>query len=99
MERNPPLHKKSHARRPALTLLLLGLLALVAGCGGGGDSGDARALIDKAFSNSITSADMTLNIQAKVEGVQQLQQPVSLKVTGPFQSNGGKKLPSFDFDV
>jgi hypothetical protein len=77
-------------------------LALVAGCGdsgGGGSSEDARALIDKAFKSSIPSADMTLNIQAKVSGVAQLTQPISLKVAGPYQSNGKGKLPSFNWQV
>jgi hypothetical protein len=76
-------------------------VAVVAGCGGGGggSSEDARALIDKAFKTSIPSADMTLNIQAEVRGVAQLQQPVSLKVAGPYQSNGGKKLPDFNWQV
>src|SRR3954462_15443655 len=76
-------------------------LALVAGCGGGGggSSTDGRALIDKAFKASIPSADMTLNIQAKVNGVAQLSQPISLKVAGPYQSNGKGKLPSFNWQV
>src|SRR3954453_13904311 len=76
-------------------------LALVAGCGGGGggSSEDARATIDKAFKTPITSADMTLNIQAKVNGVAQLSQPISLKVAGPYQSNGKGKLPSFNWQV
>src|SRR3954453_22924941 len=76
-------------------------LALVAGCGGGGggSSEDARATIDKAFKTPITSADMTLNIEAKVNGVPQLQQPIGVKVAGPFQSNGKGKLPSFNWQV
>src|SRR3954453_5877711 len=76
-------------------------LALVAGCGGGGggSSKDARALIDKAFKQSISSANMTLNVEAKVNGVPQLQQPISLKVSGPYQSNGKGKLPSFNWQV
>src|SRR3954451_3175761 len=76
-------------------------LALVAGCGGGGggSSEDARATIDKAFKTPITSADMTLNIQAKVNGVAQLSQPISLKIAGPYQSNGKGKLPSFNWQV
>jgi hypothetical protein len=86
--------------RTAPILVLLAAVALIAGCGGGGGSSkDARALIDKAFKQSITSADMTLNIQAKVNGVAQLQQPISLKVAGPFQSNGKGKLPSFNWQV
>jgi hypothetical protein len=85
----------------ALIFALLAVAALIAGCGGGGggSSADARALIDKAFKTSIPSADMTLNITAEVRGVAQLQQPVSLKVAGPYQSNGGKKLPDFNWQV
>jgi hypothetical protein len=87
--------------RTALIFALLAAVALVAGCGGGGggSSKDARALIDKAFKTSIPSADVTLNIQAEVRGIAQLQQPVSLKVAGPYQSNGGKKLPNFNWQV
>jgi hypothetical protein len=85
----------------ALIFALLAAVALVAGCGGGGggSSEDARALIDKAFKTSIPSADMTLNIQAEVRGVAALQQPVSLKIAGPYQSNGGKQLPDFNWQV
>lgn len=96
------MHDKPRPLRAALTLSLLAIAALagLVGCGGGGGSSkDARALIDKAFQQSISSADMSLNVEAKVDGVQQLQQPISLKVTGPFQSNGKGKLPSLDFKV
>lgn len=96
------MHDKPRLLRAPLTLALLVAVALagLAGCGGGGGSGkDARALIDKAFQQSISSADMTLNVEAKVDGVAQLEQPISLKVTGPFQSNGKGKLPSFDLKV
>jgi hypothetical protein len=86
-------------KRLVLVVSILAL-ALVAGCGGGGGSStDARALIDKAFKSSIPSADMTLNIQAKVNGVAQLSQPIGLKVAGPYQSNGKGKLPSFNWQV
>jgi hypothetical protein len=86
--------------RTASIVVLLAAVALIAGCGGGGgNSKDARALLDKAFKQPITSADMTLNIEAKVNGIAQLQQPISLKVAGPFQSNGKGKLPSFNWQV
>jgi hypothetical protein len=97
-----PVHHFARPLRAALTLSLLvalGLLGLVGCGGGGGNSGDARALIDKAFKQPISSADMTLNIEAKVNGVASLQQPVSLKVSGPYQSNGKKKLPGFNWQV
>lgn len=87
--------------RAALVISLLAAVALVTGCGssGGGSSSDARALIDKAFTHSIPSATMTLNIQAKISGIAQLTQPVNLKVAGPYQSNGKGKLPSFNWQV
>jgi hypothetical protein len=86
--------------RTAPVLVLLAAVALIAGCGGGGGSSkDARALIDTAFKQSIGSAEMTLNIEAKVNGVAQLSQPISLKVAGPYQSNGKGKLPSFNWQV
>ena len=94
------MHRKIKWVRLALVGSLLAAVALVAGCGGdSGSSKDARALIDKAFKQSIPSAEMTLNIQAKVNGVAQLQQPVSLKVAGPYESNGKGKLPSFNWQV
>jgi hypothetical protein len=87
-------------RTAPIVVVLLAAVALMAGCGGGsGSSKDARALLDKAFHQSITSADMTLNIEAKVNGIPQLQQPINLKVAGPFQSNGKGKLPSFNWQV
>jgi hypothetical protein len=86
--------------RTAPVLVLLAAVALMAGCGGGGGSSkDARALLDTAFKQSISSADMTLNIEAKINGIAQLQQPINLKVAGPFQSNGKGKLPSFNWQV
>jgi hypothetical protein len=95
------LFDKPRPRRAALTLSLLAAAALLAltGCGGGGSSKDARALIDKAFKSSVGSADVALNIEAKVNGVASLQQPISLKIAGPYKSNGKGKLPSFNWNV
>jgi hypothetical protein len=94
------LHRKINWVRLALLGSLLAAVALVAGCGGdSGSSKDARVLIDRAFKQSIPSAELTLNIQAKINGIAQLSQPVSLKVAGPYQSNGKGKLPSFNWQV
>src|SRR5204862_5650976 len=51
------------------------------------------------FSESITSANVTDDISAKIDGVPQLSQPVRLKLGGPFKSNGPKTLPSLNWDV
>jgi hypothetical protein len=77
---------------------VLALVALLAGCGGGdGGSEDAQDAINKAFSTPVDSGNLTLAITAKVDGVQQLEQPLELKLSGPFQSNGDGKLPSLDW--
>jgi hypothetical protein len=91
--------------RAVLSLSLLLLVALIAGCGGddggggGGSSEDAQAVIDKAFSTKIESANVTLDLEAKVDGVAQLQDPIKVSLKGPFQSNGETKLPSLDWDA
>jgi hypothetical protein len=83
-----------------MALSALALVALVAGCGGGGGSSqDAKDTITKAFNHPIQSAVVNLQFSAKVNGVAQLQQPVQLKLSGPFQSNGKGKLPSLNWQV
>ncbi len=72
-------------------MLLLGLAVLpvaAAGCGGGDDDGgsdDATALIDKAFTNPIKSADVKLQAELKVQGLQGLNDtPIQLAASGPY---------------
>ena len=96
---------KSLLRRRAAALLLVAAVLPVAatGCGGGddenGNSDDATALIDKAFSNSIKSADVKLDAELKVQGVQGLgDTPIQLSASGPY-IGGQNKLPQLDMDV
>jgi hypothetical protein len=42
---------------------------------------------------------VSLDIELKVDGVPQVKDPIRVKLTGPYKSNGGKKLPSFDWDL
>src|SRR5215213_4166968 len=90
---------RSTPLRAVVVLAALALAALIAGCGGGGSSSDAKDTVKKAFSNSIKSANVNLQFTAKVNGVQQLQQPVQLKLNGPYQSNGKGKLPSLNWQA
>jgi hypothetical protein len=94
----------------AILLALLAALALtVAACGGGGDGGGDEASadtdVDTLLSDTFNGKDkkiesgklaLSLNIDAKnAEGV---NGPVTLKIGGPFQSQGKQKLPKFKID-
>ena len=90
--------------RRLLSLLLVALASVAAlalsACGGGDDdSGDAKQQLAEAFKTPIKSANVSLDMSAKVDGVPQLSQPVSLKLTGPFESRGKNKVPKLDWDV
>ena len=86
--------------RPRLLVLAL-VLALslsVAACGGGGGGGnskDATELVNTAFSHPIKSANIALDIDAQLDGIASLNGPISVKLSGPFASTGGK-LPKLD---
>jgi len=79
------------------------LLALIgAGCGGdeeGGSSGDAGALLEKAFTTQVKSGDIDLDLTAELDGAEQLRGPLSLTLSGPFKSDGPKDIPVLDWDV
>ena len=90
-------------RWPLLVTILvsLALAAVGAGCGGddGGGSSEAESLLKKAFATEVDSADLKIDVSADLEGVQQLDGPISLTIEGPYKSQGKKKLPLFDWDV
>ena len=87
-------------------VLALALALALAGCGGDDDGGgggegskDAQALLERAFSKQVDSAVLKLDLKADLEGLDQLKGPVSLTVSGPFQSKGAKQLPILDWDL
>lgn len=84
-------------RLPLLALLLAAPLAAVAGCGGGDDE-DVRALLDRAFDQPIESAVVTADVEIELEGLQGVEGPLRLKLSGPYRS-AEDKLPAFDWDV
>jgi hypothetical protein len=93
--------------RRLVVLALLAALALgAAACGGGGhkssgSGADATALLKDTFgaNHPIRSGRVDANLDVDLKGLAQLTQPLSLHLSGPFQSNGGKTLPDFAFDL
>jgi hypothetical protein len=79
-----------------LPILLAGVL--VAGCGDD-DSQEVAELLDKAFQTPIGSADMTLDVEVQLEGIDELQDPIEVNLTGPYESGGDEQIPSVDWDV
>ena len=95
-------------RPRSLLLLLAALLALVvAGCGG--DSGSSASsdtsvdeLLKQTFSGEkkVDSGKLDLSLKIDVQGgSSQVQGPIALTLSGPFQTQGKGKLPKFDIDA
>ena len=80
-------------------LLVAVAALLVAGCGGSDNDPAAVSLVKSAFSRSIGSANVQVDVSADLQGGQSVSGPVSLKLSGPYKSNGSTKLPAFDWNV
>jgi hypothetical protein len=76
-------------------LLAFGLLA---GCGDD-DTESVTALLDQAFKSEIGSADVTLDIEIELDGVDELDGPIEIALTGPYESGADGKIPSVDWDI
>ena len=91
-----------------LAVLLALLLALAVGaCGGSDDEGassstDVNDLLTKTFTGSKDVKSGNLDLQMKIEaqgGQADLNGPVSVSLSGPFQSEGDGRLPKFDLEA
>ena len=68
------------------------------GGGGGGSDEDAQALLDKAFSEPVPSADLDADLQFDVEGVSGFDDPLRVRASGPYVRSQ-KSLPKLDLDI
>ena len=96
--------------RPRSLLLLLFALAALALAGCGGDDGSSAdedtsvdELLEQTFSGSkkVDSGKLDLSLKIDVQGgsSSQVQGPISLRLSGPFETQGKGKLPMFDIDA
>jgi hypothetical protein len=97
--------------RPAVLLSLLASVAFgVAACGGGDDgsgdqasaSTDVNELLTQTFSGSkqVKSGILDLKLQLEAKGgSSQLEGPVTIRLSGPFESRGGGELPRFHLEA
>jgi hypothetical protein len=97
------------SRHFPLALIAL-VAAFVAGCGGGGSSepsADSDTSVDQVLKDTfsgqkkVDSGKLDLSLKLDVQGSSdsQLQGPISLKLSGPFQTQGKGKLPKFAMDA
>jgi hypothetical protein len=97
-------------RLAVLLSLLAGVAFGVAACGGGDDgsgdqasaSTDVNELLTQTFSGSkqVKSGILDLKLQLEAKGgSSQLEGPVTIRLSGPFESRGGGELPRFHLEA
>ena len=89
---------RAQLRRLAFAVLPVVALALIAGCGGGKSEEDVEALLDRAFKQSIKSADVKIDAELRIDGIAGLDKPVRLEAQGPY-IGGDTQLPQVDIDL
>lgn len=95
---------KSILRRRAAAVLLAVAVVLSAavvsswGRGSSGNEGDATDLLARAFDRPITSADVNLDGELKIEGLPAFDKPVRFQASGPVVK-GRDTLPKLDIDL
>ncbi len=89
----------SRGAAAALIALALVLAVAVAGCGGGKEQeDDVGVLLDRASRQAVHSADIELDAELEIEGLEGLERPVRLEATGPYIARAAG-LPRLDFEV
>ena len=90
------------SRWPILLLVLLASALGLIACGGDDpEDKDPTALLQETFGEGkeVKSGLLDLSLRINAKGIDQLSGPVTVALRGPFQSQGGNKLPKFDFEA
>ena len=99
----PPL-RRLHLFALLAAFVLAGLGLAACGSDSGGNE-DAQQVINETFNGKkkVESGKINMSVTAKLEATGAaaagLKDPVSLKLSGPFQSRGQDKLPAVDLDL
>jgi hypothetical protein len=90
----------SRSFRFAAAAAVLALTAFLTACGGS-KSTDAVSLLKQTFApgHSVKSGKLTVGLTLDTKGLRSLPGPVLVSVTGPFQTHGKGKVPSFDLSL
>lgn len=85
----------------AAIVAVLALAACGSSSSSGGSSGDAQSLLKQTFSKGhvVRSGVLGFNLSVKPNGSSTFSTPVTLSLSGPFQSRGAGKLPQSDFTI
>jgi hypothetical protein len=95
-----------------LPIIVAAVAAAVAACGGssnnasdtsggGGGSAQARQILKETFQGKhpVKSGTMDIALTLTPSGSSVFKTPISLSLSGPFQSNGSGKIPDSDFKI
>jgi hypothetical protein len=88
-----------------LAVLTAALLLLAAGaiaaCGGGGSGQDLDTVLNATFGGKkkVDSGRLDMRLTADLQGAATLKDPVTVKIGGPFESRGDKKVPKLDLEL
>jgi hypothetical protein len=90
--------------RARLAILVAALSAAlgIGSCGGDDEERqqvDPEALLDSAFSRSVSSAVTSIDLAAGAGAVPSVPAPVSVSLDGPYVSGGGVRIPSADWEL
>jgi hypothetical protein len=89
----------------AILLALIAALALAVGACGGDDNAasedtDVDTLLSDTFKGNkdVKSGKLDLKLDIDAKGAEGVNGPITMSVSGPFQSQGKSELPKFDID-